>query len=496
MADRRSAPQSAPQISPSREEQVRICVRQELASQNRGNPGIQSLVQRTRQLINASASSAAGRLSGAAIHLQNNGRNEPSGGRDTKRPNAVPAHSLRFKKKAAKTPSAKVQQVPKSVYLLRVPEAKADEEYVLIDNMIIPKGQFDLSPESSEDDIRTELVSLFKTKLPMVTSFDFDFVRRDRNTISVPVVKENHKWDFKHVKHLCGTGRLYVRLNVPEYTLESPDEETESTESVCEETGMSSQQAFQPNVQPDSHRMIPQVPNEVSTSRESQSSLIDDSVDSLSSIFTNTSRETVREYVLAYQNIELAADALSQDIFKEQPEENKDVHQILNKLKFSMKPYMYSEKLKVDKEDIVVDFFHYYKSGEFDPSVPIKIQMRGEPAVDTGGVLRQAFTDVFSEIANGSSSLRLFRGVDASRLTPIYSSEHVLTGVFEVLRKMIAHSLIQGGPGFPYLAPSIYWYIATGDLSEAVARCSFVDVGDHELACFVERVRMNFFVLK
>ena len=242
--------------------------------------------------------------------------------------------------------------------------------------------------------------------------------------------------------------------------------------------------------------MIPQVPNEASTSRESQSSLIDDSVDSLSSIFTNTSRETVRESVLAYQNIELAADALSQDIFKEQPEENKDVHQILNKLKFSMKPYMYSEKLKVDKEDIVMDFFHYYKSGEFDPSVPIKVQMRGEPAVDTVGVLRQAFTDVFSEIANGSSSLRLFRGVDASRLTPIYSSEHVLTGVFEVLGKMIAHSLIQGGPGFPYLAPSIYWYIATGDLSEAVARCSFVDVGDHELACFVERVRMNFFVLK
>ena len=40
-----------------------------------------------------------------------------------------------------------------------------------------------------------------------------------------------------------------------------------------------------------------------------------------------------------------------------------------------MKPYMYSEKLKVDK-DIVMDFFHYYKSGEFDPSVPIKVQMR------------------------------------------------------------------------------------------------------------------------
>ena len=207
--------------------------------------------------------------------------------------------------------------------------------------------------------------------------------------------------------------------------------------------------------------------------------------------FSNTNSEVVRESVLAYQNIELAADALSRDMGEQHPEENKDVPQILSELKFSMKQYMYSEKLKVNKDDVVMDFFHFYKSSEFDPSILIKFQMRGEPAVDTGGVLRQAFTDVFAEIANGNSCLCLFRGIDASRLTPIYSSEHVLTGVFEVLGKMIAHSLIQGGPGFPFLAPSIYWYIATGDLSETVARCSFVDVGEHELACFIERVRIN-----
>ena len=127
--------------------------------------------------------SAAGRLSGATTSLQSNDRNESSHGRETsKRANPVPAHSLRFKKKAAKATSAKAQ-VPKSVYLLRLPEANANEEYGLVDNMIIMKGQFDLSPQSSEDDIRTELVSLFKTKLPLVTNIDFDFVRRDRNTI-------------------------------------------------------------------------------------------------------------------------------------------------------------------------------------------------------------------------------------------------------------------------------------------------------------------------
>lgn len=106
-------------------------------------------------------------------------------------------------------------------------------------------------------------------------------------------------------------------------------------------------------------------------------------------------------------------------------------------------------------------------------------------------MLRQAFTDVFVEIATGSSGLRLFRGAER-RLTPICSSEHVLTDVFEVLGKMIAHSLVQGGPGFPFLAPGIFWYSATADLVVAVRRSSFVDIGDSELACFVERVCFSY----
>ena len=117
--------------------------------------------------------------------------------------------------------------------------------------------------------------------------------------------------------------------------------------------------------------------------------------------------------------------------------------------------------------------------------------MWGEPAVDTGGVLlHQPFTDVFGEIASGGSYLHLFRGSN-QRLTPIYRSEHVLNGVFEVLGKIIAHSLIQGGPVFPFFAPGIYWYVATGDLSEAIARASCLDIGDAELACFIERVRFS-----
>ena len=37
-------------------------------------------------------------------------------------------------------------------------------------------------------------------------------MKRERNVIITPIVKDNHAWDFSHVKHLCGNGRLYVRL--------------------------------------------------------------------------------------------------------------------------------------------------------------------------------------------------------------------------------------------------------------------------------------------
>ena len=47
-----------------------------------------------------------------------------------------------------------------------------------------------------------------RVKFPLISEDDFDFVKRERNSIVTPVVKENH------VKHLCGAGKLYVRLNV------------------------------------------------------------------------------------------------------------------------------------------------------------------------------------------------------------------------------------------------------------------------------------------
>ena len=45
-------------------------------------------------------------------------------------------------------------------------------------------------------------------------------------------------------------------------------------------------------------------------------------------------------------------------------------------------------------------------------------------------------------------------------LHPSYSPQ--LLPLFTILGTLIAHSLVQEYPGFPYFAPYVYWYMATG----------------------------------
>ena len=102
---------------------------------------------------------------------------------------------------------------------------------------------------------------------------------------------------------------------------------------------------------------------------------------------------------------------------------------------------------------------------------PISGIVKGQPAVDTGGVLRQVFSEVFLVLANNEGIQHIFTE-EAYRKVPVFGNELAVNGFFEVLGKMIAHSLVQGGPGFPYMSPAVYWYLTTGDLQASLSRAS------------------------
>ena len=259
-----------------------------------------------------------------------------------KRRQSVPGHTWRPKKKSTgqcKPPKT----VGKSVYLLEESDVP-DEEYSLLDDMILLKGQFELSPNFDEKQIRDELVSLFITKFPYISAADFDFVKRERNTVSKPIIKENHKWGFKHVKNLYGNGRLYVRLNLNselvlrdilddiDTTIATPLSPVSQTSTNIEERATTSSSS-----------------PVVATTRSS--TLISNDVEYLSTVFPNTQREVVRETVLAHQDIDSAAAALCDGEVEDETSDGskfETVNDILKSVRSAMKSRALAEKIKVD----------------------------------------------------------------------------------------------------------------------------------------------------
>ena len=63
-----------------------------------------------------------------------------------------------------------------------------------------------------------------------------------------------------------------------------------------------------------------------------------------------------------------------------------------------------------------------------------------------------------------------------------------IPGLMTVVGKMIPHSIVRCGVGFPFLSPVCYWYLITGDVSEAISYGNIEDVRDIEYAELIHRV--------
>lgn len=60
--------------------------------------------------------------------------------------------------------------------------------------------------------------------------------------------------------------------------------------------------------------------------------------------------------------------------------------QVFVRLRKKMLPRGMREKFKVDPDDQVMDVYSYHKSPDFDALVPISVYVKGQPALDAGGV--------------------------------------------------------------------------------------------------------------
>ena len=74
-------------------------------------------------------------------------------------------------------------------------------------------AEVDFLTTDDEQLVRNKIVGALKTQIPDIAPDDFEFVKVLGKRVSTPVVADGYNWDFKHVKNLCGQGKLYVRLN-------------------------------------------------------------------------------------------------------------------------------------------------------------------------------------------------------------------------------------------------------------------------------------------
>ena len=144
-------------------------------------------------------------------------------------------------------------------------------------------------------------------------------------------------------------------------------------------------------------------------------------------------------------------------------------------------------KIDLDLDSAWQDMVGYYKSSKADFNVAIRIALTGELSIDTGGIRRQAYTQVYSEFAQ-NKHIHLFDG-PTNLLRPVVSASARSSGVMKILGKMISHSMYQDGIGFPYLSAVCYWYLIGGE-NMAIQHVSLADL-PADSASLIEEVQLS-----
>ena len=142
-------------------------------------------------------------------------------------------------------------------------------------------------------------------------------------------------------------------------------------------------------------------------------------------------------------------------------------------------PLSESPRIRLDADDDEDDWVEaavcFYKHSKFDKCAPVRISIRGQPAIDTGGVRRQFFSVVFSKLAEPSCAMCLFEG-PPNRLRPAYKASLLSSGLLTIFGTMVAHSFLLDGQGFPFIAEYCFYYLA-GLHDQATTCISIEDVG-------------------
>ena len=146
-------------------------------------------------------------------------------------------------------------------------------------------------------------------------------------------------------------------------------------------------------------------------------------------------------------------------------------------------------RISISRETVLEDSIAIFKNPGFDMSKPCKIVFEDEPAIDGGGPKREYFTLLLASLLSPNISVRLFEG-QSGRILPIHNADALRAHLFKVAGKVVASSIVNGCPGFPYFSPAAYTYtyLVTNSIEEVLEVFSVDDVPDIQILEIINQV--------
>lgn len=137
---------------------------------------------------------------------------------------------------------------------------------------------------------------------------------------------------------------------------------------------------------------------------------------------------------------------------------------------------------------ILQQLMKIYKGAKLSLQKSPDIHFEGEIAADVGGPTREFFHVAMNSLFKVDPLFRfaLFTG-ERGHYVPHCNMDALSSGCFQMVGKLLAHSILHGGFGLPGLAPAVTKYLVCGSLVDAEDLVTVADVADVELREIIER---------
>ena len=117
----------------------------------------------------------------------------------------------------------------------------------------------------------------------------------------------------------------------------------------------------------------------------------------------------------------------------------------------------------------------------------LDVLFTGECGADMGGPTKEYFhvSSASLKKVDPAYNFQLFTG-EEGHLVPVYGADVLSSGWFQMVGKLLAHSILHGGGGLVGLAPPITNYLVFGSIEEAGKLVTPQDLPDVDLQMLVE----------